>query len=86
MSAPALDRLFIGVQPCGLVYCDRGRGSGDYLRLAFLPFRTLQVQWEGEAMTSDMRAAIERDASRMAEMRGQQYAVSACGQTVTLGQ
>lgn len=85
MSAPALDRLFIGVQPCGLVYCDRTRGGGDYLRLAFLPFRTLQLQWEGEDMPADMRSAIEQDAARMAEKRGQQYEVSACGQTVTLG-
>lgn len=38
------DRLFSGVYPCGIVYADRYREKGgDYARLAFLPYDTLQL-------------------------------------------
>jgi len=82
------DRLFIGVFPTGIRYADRSRErDGDYLKLAFLPFSTLELEWhESEAkVPADLRAAIRADAKRVIAKRGQEYPVSASGQTVTLG-
>ena len=80
-------RLFAGVYPCGIVYSDRARERhGDYLRLAFLPFRTLRIEWEpGITIPADLRAAIMRDAAGMEAKRGELFPVSSSGQCVRLG-
>lgn len=79
--------LFIGVYPCGLVYADRTRElDGDYLRLAFLPYRTLVLEWDKASCPHHLRTAIESHAASMATQRGRQFNISSCGQTVTLGQ
>lgn len=80
------DRLFSGVYPTGIVYADRKREKGgDYLRLAFLSFGSLQLEWEPVTMLAELRAAIERDAATIVAKRGEQFQVSSSGQTVTLG-
>lgn len=80
------DRLFSGIYPTGIVYSDRKREKGgDYLRLAFLPFGSLRLEWEPVTMPVELRAAIERDAAAIVAKRGELFQVSSSGQTVTLG-
>lgn len=80
------DRLFAGVYPEGIVYADRSREQGgDYLRLAFLPFRSLAIEWSPVTMPAELRAQIETDAAAIIARRGEQFQVSSSGQTVTLG-
>jgi len=79
-------RLFSGVYPTGIVYADKARErDGDYLRVAFLPFSTLQLEWAPGSHPAELRAEIERDAAQVIAQRGEQYPVSASGQTVKLG-
>jgi len=85
-KAPLPARLFSGVYPTGILYADKRRErDGDYLRVAFLPFSTLELEWEPGKHPADLRRAIEADAAAIAARRGQAYPVSASGQTVTLG-
>jgi hypothetical protein len=75
----------MGVYPCGIVYSDRSREeSGDYVKLAFLPYDTLNLELR-PGVPDDLRALIEADASKMASKSGQQYQISSSGQTVLLG-
>lgn len=82
------NRLFVATFPTGLSFCDRAREKhGDYVRLAFLSFRTLRLEWtpEGAITPSEMQRAIEAHAADLQARRGELYTVSACGQTVRLG-
>ena len=74
--------LFIGIYPCGIVYADR---SSNYLRLAFLPYKTLELEFKAARMTAEMRQAIEADAATLQARRGEQYEITSSGQTVMLG-
>lgn len=89
-------RLFMGVYPCGIVYADRGvNEGGDYARVAFLPFATLEIEWKRP--TSPLRELVVRAAAELQAQRGELFATSAtaargadgrllgCGQTVRLG-
>jgi hypothetical protein len=79
-------RLFSGVYPTGIVYADKARErDGDYLRVAFLPFSTLQLEWSPGQHPAELRELIEHDAAQVVARRGQQYPVSSSGQTVKLG-
>ncbi len=79
------DRLFIGIFPGGIAYADRHREKdGDYARLAFLPYDTLQLKVE-EDCPSDLQAVIEADAAAIQSRRGELFQVSSSGQTVRLG-
>ncbi len=87
-TAATADDLFIGVFPTGISYADRSRErGGDYLKLAFLPYDTLELTWyEPEAkVPAALRTAILADARRVAAKRGQAFPTSTSGQTVTLG-
>ena len=75
------DRLFVGVFPAGLVYADRRR---NYETVAFLSYATLQLHWRAE-VDDELKAEIERSAARLQARRGEQFEVSATGQTVMLG-
>jgi hypothetical protein len=78
-------RIFCGVFPCGISWSDRAtERAGDYKPLAFLPFSTLVVEFQPDCPT-ELRAEIEADAASIQAKRGQQFEVSTCGQTVTLG-
>ncbi|MBZ0158418.1 MAG: hypothetical protein K8I29_19645 [Alphaproteobacteria bacterium] len=80
-----LDRLFIGKFPAGLVYADREREEhGDYKRLAFLPYDTLELEiYPGCPV--ELRERIIKDASTLLARAGEHYPVSTSGQTVLLG-
>jgi len=79
------DRLFIGIFPCGIAYADRHREKhGDYARLAFLPYDTLQLEVEQDC-PADLRTLIEADAASIQSRRGDLFQISSCAQTVTLG-
>lgn len=79
-------RLFSGVYPTGIVYADKLRErSGDYMRVAFLPFDTLELEWAPGTHPPGLRKLIKADAAAIIARRGQAYPVSASGQTVTLG-
>jgi hypothetical protein len=78
------ERLFIGVSATGLSYADRSREEhGDYKKVAFLPFSTLQLKVYDTK--SPLLASVRADAARMQTRRGEQYVVSGTGQTVLLG-
>lgn len=78
-------RLFSGIYPSGIVYADRfNERGGDYKRLAFLPFATLDLKLEHDCPPS-LRAEIERDAAVIQAKRGEAFQVSTSGQTITLG-
>lgn len=80
------DRIFCGVYPCGLVYADRSREKhGDYVRLAFLPYHTLELELERDC-PAELRADIEASAAAMQAKRGQPFAISTTGQYVRLGE
>lgn len=73
------------VRPTGISYVDKAREwGGDYLSVAFLPFSTLSLVWHQDVSPA-MRAEIELDAGKLAARRGEEFEVSASGQTVTLG-
>lgn len=79
------DRLFVGVYPTGIVYADRSREEhGDYKRLAFLPYRTLELEWS-KGVPADLKKRIESDARVIQARRGEEFQVSTAGQTVRLG-
>lgn len=78
-------RLFIGTFPAGIVYADRRREEhGDYQRVAFLPYSTLELETNPKAHKQLARQVAEHAATIQAR-RGEQFQISTCGQTVTLG-
>jgi hypothetical protein len=80
-------RLFIGVYSTGLSYADRERErDGDYLKLAFLPYRTLKLEWSrGVRVPPELRKEIEESAFKMQCRAGEDFKISSSGQTVKLG-
>ncbi len=79
------ERLFVGVYPCGLVFADRwDDSSGDYARLGFLPYDTLQLEIR-PSCPADLRGKIEAEAAKMQARKGEQFQISTAGQQVTLG-
>ena len=81
------DRLFMGILGgTGVSYADRGiERDGDYKKLAHLSFATLELTWYAKRIPPELRAEIERDAARIQARRGEDYPISASGQTVELG-
>jgi hypothetical protein len=83
-QAPADDRLPIVVLGCGLHYADTSRQRcGDFVRLAFLPFFSLDLEIEPNCPS--LREEILTHAANIQALRGQAFQVSTCGQTVILG-
>lgn len=79
------DRLFCGVYPGGLVWADRGREkAGDYAKLAFMPYDTLEAKFEADFPKAFI-PLIQEEVKRMQERRGQEFRTSATGQAVILG-
>lgn len=78
-------RIFSGVYPTGIVYADKKRErGGDYARLAFLSFDTLELKIESDCPKA-LRQQIIDDAARIQACKGQPYQISTAGQTVLLG-
>lgn len=85
---PKPERLFVAVMPGGLSYCDRTREEhGDYLKLAFLSYLTLRLTFTpaGSAAPKPLYDEIKAHALTMQRRRGEQFQISATGQTVLLG-
>lgn len=84
-TASLQKRLFTGVFPTGIIYADRAREvAGDYKRLAFLGFSTLELEIEKDC-PAGFRALICADAAELQAKKGQPYPISESGQYVTLG-
>lgn len=78
-------RVFCGVFPTGISWADRTREEfSDYKKLAFLPFSTLVLEFQPDC-PPDILAWIAKSARYYQDRRGEQFRVSQCGQTVTLG-
>ena len=78
-------RIFSGLFPHGIAYSDRGREvAGDYARLAFLSYHTLELSVEMDC-PADLEVEIRRDAAGYQARKGELLRVSTCGQTVLLG-
>jgi hypothetical protein len=80
------DPLFAGVFPCGISYANRHiEVNGDYKRLGFLCFSTLELEVEKDC-PPELAERIRRDAATLQARKGETYSVSACGQTALLGE
>lgn len=78
-------RLFCGVFSTGIRWADRTvECDGDYKHLTFMPFATLQVEFQRDCPI-DMRCVIEVEVAGFQKHRGEKFDVSSCGQTVILG-
>ena len=81
----SVDRLFIGVFPCGISYADRqSEVNGAYKKVAFLPYATLALEFRA-ACPEELRDEIVADAARIQAKRGQWFQISASGQGIILG-
>ena len=79
------ERIFSGIYPCGIVYADRTvEEAGDYKRLAFLPYSSLELEIKADC-PPELAELIRANAATIQARRGQEFQVSACNQTVTLG-
>lgn len=79
------DRIFAGLYPCGIVYADREREvHGDYKRLAFLSYSTLELEIE-RSCDPVLAEYIRQDAANYQTRAGEHLQVSTSGQTVLLG-
>lgn len=77
------DRLFIGLFPTGVVYCDRSiEEHGDFQKVAYLNYRTLVL--EVYKPGSPLITAIDEDAARMRLRKGEQFRIAG-NMTVQLG-
>lgn len=83
----AEDRLFVGYYPTGVSYADRRRERhGDYLTLARLPYRSLELEWVPHVpVPLALREEIVRHARSLQARRGEDMKISQAGQTVRLG-
>jgi hypothetical protein len=80
-------RLFIAPYSEGFVYCDRYREkAGDYLSLAFLSYRRLELEWYKDIgkVTEELRQEIEAHAASIQARRGEDYQIAG-NVTITLG-
>lgn len=85
-SMSASDRVSAATFLTGINYADRTvEVKGDYKRLAFLSFDTLELEWIAKRVPPDVRDYIVADAAKIQARRGQQYQTSQAGQTVMLG-
>ncbi len=80
------ERVFCGVFPAGIVWADRKQEQhGDYKRLAFLPYDTLELKVE-KSCPAHLVSQIEEDAKRIQERKGQSFPISTSGNaSVVLG-
>lgn len=79
------DPLFTYVAATGICYCDRTRtGDGDYARIGFLPFSTLEADI-AEDCPDALRDRIVASMAAIQARRGEDYQISTAGQTVRLG-
>jgi hypothetical protein len=79
------DRLFTGIYPGGIVFADRATTQGgDYKRLAFLPYNTLQLDIRSDC-PAEFQPLIIASAKEIQAKAGEQIFISSSGQTIRLG-
>jgi len=79
------ERIFRGVSPCGIVWADKYKEEcGDYKRIAFLSFATLKLEIKDDC-PKKLIDFIKSDAKSIQDKKGEEYQISQCGQTITLG-
>jgi len=84
-GAAVSDRLFIGIFPGGISYCDKARErDGDYTRVAFLPYTSLELKIEDDC-PAELLPLILADAQSIQSRRGEFFRTSCCDQGVILG-
>jgi hypothetical protein len=85
-KAPVEDRLLIGtLSGHNHFYCDMSRERhNDYVVLAHLWLHTLELVIEPDC-PDEFKPLIEADAAAIIARRGEQYEITASGQTITLG-
>jgi hypothetical protein len=76
-------RLFIGINPTGILYSDRGY---DYRPIAFMPWSTLELQVFSDCPDQAMVRLARQHASAFEDRVGEIETISASGQTVVLGE
>jgi len=78
-------RIFAGCFPTGIVYADtKHETNGDYTRLAYLNYRTLELEIEKNcprALAEEIRA----DAATIQAKRGERFAIAG-NMSITLGE
>lgn len=81
------ERLFSGIYPTGIMYADRtNEVNGDYKRLAFLPYKELELEVEKDC-PADLRTQIEQSAAKIIARRGERFQISgSSNQSVILGE
>lgn len=76
--------LFSCVMATGIAYCDKSREkNGDYVKVAHLFFDDLTLAIFKPR--SKLLPEIKADAAKIQSRKGEQFQVSASGQTITLG-
>lgn len=79
------DRVFSGIFCTGIGWADRTvEKGGDYKRLAFLYFKTLELEIEKDC-PANLREYIVAEAAKVQSRKGEQFQISTAGQTITLG-
>ncbi len=80
-----IDPIFLCIMTTGWWWTDRTREEhGDYARLAFLSFSTLELEiFKG--CPENFKARIQAKAENFQSMEGQDYQISTSGQTIRLG-
>lgn len=81
----ALDALFVGVYPGGIVYSDRFKEQDhDYMKIAFLPYDTLELREDHPE--NPLMDRVRRLAEEMQMKAGTRFPLSADGvHSVVLG-
>jgi len=71
--------------PTGFWWTDTSREEhGDYAKLAFLPFSTLNLE-VFPGCPEALREVIEKEAAGLQAKVGEEYQISGSGQMITLG-
>lgn len=77
--------VFCGIVPTGFIYCDKENlVDGDYKRLAYQSFETLEVKLESDC-PAHFRYLVNLIAETNSARKGEEYTISESGQTVKLG-
>lgn len=78
--------LLIEVGEKGLLFRDRKvKNGGGFLKLAFLPYSSLELVWYEKKCDPLTKTKIQLEETFMQARRGKRYPIT-CGQTVVLGE
>jgi hypothetical protein len=80
------EALFCGAYSTGIFYADKRKEiNGDYMTIGRIYYSDLN--WKiNDNCSADIRSFVQADIDKILSMKGQEYQVSSCGQTVILGE